>query len=193
LHADPQTQAIRAVVLVDRAGQAAISARIDLLPVGATVVDRDEPLVAGSLKRMLERVVTVEGPRATPLRVLVADDDPMVFKFVTSVLPAHEYIVQRAASGDEVLRALDAQRFDALLLDLRMPDTSGYDVIRSLKLEGRAPDLPILVLTNYPAPTEGHEQGLLSSRLVLDVLPKTIVAAQPRILLERLEAIRSRV
>jgi signal transduction histidine kinase/CheY-like chemotaxis protein len=189
LHANPQTRFIRPVVLVDRATRAATSAQIELLPVRPTILDKDKPFDAGNLKRILEHIAS--GPRAAPFRVLVADDDPMVFKFVTSILPPHEYIVQRAASGQEVLRAVDTQQFDALLLDLRMPDDSGYDVIRSLKLEGRAPELPILVITNYPAPTDVEEQALLSSPLILDVLPKPIVAAQPEILLERIEAIRS--
>jgi CheY-like chemotaxis protein len=110
---------------------------------------------------------------------------------VTGVLPAHEYVVVHAANGREALRAVDTQPFDAILLDLRMPDASGYDVIRSLKLEGRAPDLPILVITNYPAPTNDDEEVLLSAPLILDVLSKPTLAARPEILLERLEAIRS--
>lgn len=187
LHADPQTRSIRPVVLIDRAAHATTSVQLDLLPIRPTILDK--PLDAGNLRRMLERIAS--SPRAAPLRVLVADDDPMVFKFVTSILPPHEYIVQHAASGREVLRAVDAQQFDALLLDLRMPDESGYDVIRSLKLEGRAPELPILVITNYPEPTDADEQMLLSSPLILDVLSKPTVAERPEVLLEWLEAIRS--
>lgn len=147
LHADPQARSIRPVVLIDRVAQPATRVRLELLPIRPTILDK--PLDGTNLKRVLERVSP--SPHATPLRVLVADDDPMVFKFVTSILPPHEYIVQHAASGAEVLRAVDAQQFDALLLDLRMPDQSGYDVIRSLKLEGRAPELPILVITNCGA------------------------------------------
>jgi CheY-like chemotaxis protein len=187
LHADPQTRSIRPVVLIDRAAHATTSVQLELLPIRPTILDK--PLDADNLRRVLDR--SVSSPRAAPLRVLVADDDPMVFKFVTSILPPHEYIVQHAASGSEVLRAVDAQPFDALLLDLRMPDESGYDVIRSLKLEGRAPELPILVITNYPEPTDASEQMLLSPPLILDVLSKPTVAERPQVLLERLEAIRS--
>ena len=188
LHADPRTRSIRFVLLVDQVAHAATRAQVELLPIRPTIVDKDKPFDADNLKRMLEHIAL--GSQGPPLRVLVADDDPMVFKFVTGILPPHEYIVQHAASGGEALRAVDAQQFDAVLLDLRMPDKSGYDVIRSLKLEGRAADLPILVISNYPAPTDADEQSLLSSRLILDVLPKTVVAAQPAILLERLESIR---
>ncbi len=189
LHADPQTRSIRPVVLVDRATHAATSAQVELLPIRPTILDKDKPLYVGSLKRMLEHIAA--GSRSAPFRLLVADDDPMVLRFVTSILPPHEYIVQHATSGREVLRAVDMQRFDALLLDLRMPGESGYDVIRSLKLEGRAPELPILVITNYSEPTAAEEQVLLSSPLILDVLPKRIVAARPELLLQRLAAIRS--
>jgi len=187
LHADAATQSVRTVVLVDRVVHAATSVQLDVLPIRPTIVDK--PFDAANLKQILARFVP--RPRAVPLRVLVADDDPMVVKFVTSVLPPHEYVVVRAASGSEVLRIVDTQPIDVILLDLRMPDKSGYDVIRSLRLEGRAPDLPIIVITNYPAPADAQEQALLSAPLILDVLPKPVVASHPEALLERLDAIRS--
>ncbi len=158
---------------------------------GRRPVPPDTPLDPANLSRVLERVASQR--RSVPFRLPVADDDPLVFKFVTSVLPPHEYVVLRAGSGNEVLRTVRTQHIDAVLLDLRMPDGSGYDVIRPLKLEGYAPDLPILVLTNYPAPTDLGEQNLLSTPLVLDVLPKPSVATRPELLIERLEHVRGRV
>jgi signal transduction histidine kinase/CheY-like chemotaxis protein len=186
LHADSRTRSIRPVVLIDQFAHAATSVQLELLPIRPTILDK--PLDAAHILGMLGRITS--SSRTTPFRLLVADDDPMVFKFVTSILPPHEYIVQHAANGVEVLRAVDAQHFDALLLDLRMPDQSGYDVIRSLKLEGRAPELPILVITNYPEPADAQEQMLLSSPLVLEVLAKPTVADRPEVLVERLAAIR---
>lgn len=188
LHADPRTQSIRPIVLIDRGAHATMSLQLELLSIRPAIIDKQ--IDGANVRRILERIAP--SSRTTPLRVLVADDDPMVFKFVTSILPPHEYIVQHAASGREVLRAVDAEQCDAILLDLRMPDASGYDVIRSLKLEGRAPELPILVITNYPEPTDAEQQMLLSSPLILDVLMKPTVAERPEILLERLDAIRSR-
>jgi len=186
LHADPQTRSIRPVVLIDRVAHAATTAQLELLPIHPTT--QDKPPSGSSLRQMLHGM---SSPRRTaPLRVLVADDDPMVFKFVTSILPPHEYIVRHVANGAELLRAVEAQQFDALLLDLRLPDQSGYDAIRSLKLEGRAPELPILVITNYPEPYGPQEPRLRCSPLVLEVLAKPTVAERPEILVERLDAIR---
>jgi len=186
LHADPNTRSIQPVVLADPSLGAATRVQFEVLPGRPTVIDK--PLDPAGLTRALDRVASQ--PRTAPFRLLVADDDPLVFKFVTSVLPPHDYVVMRAGSGKEVLRAVRTQHIDAVLLDLRMPDGSGYDVIRALKLEGQAPDLPILVLTNYPAPTELDEQNLLSTPLVLDVLPKPSVAKRPDLLIERLDATR---
>lgn len=186
LHADPDTTSIRPVVLVDPAVEAATRVQFELLPSQPTVLDA--PLDSATLSSTLDRIASTR--RTVPFRLLVADDDPLVFKFVSGVLPPHEYVVLRAGSGNEVLHAIKTQHIDAVLLDLRMPDGSGYDVIRSLKLEGHAPDLPIIVLTNYPAPTDLVEQNLLSTPLVLDVLPKPSVAKRPELLIERLEDVR---
>ena len=186
LHADPDTTSIRPVVLVDPLIEAATRVQFEVLPSQPTVLDA--PLGSATLSRTLDRIASTR--RTVPFRLLVADDDPLVFKFVSGVLPPHEYVVLRAGSGKEVLHAIRTQHVDAVLLDLRMPDGSGYDVIRSLKLEGHAPDLPIIVLTNYPAPTDLVEQNLLSTPLVLDVLPKPSVARRPELLIERLEDIR---
>ena len=186
LHSDPGTTSIRPLLLVDPSLEAAARVRFELLPSRPTVIDT--PLDPAALARALDRIAPQS--RATPFRLLVADDDPLVFKFVSGVLPPHDYIVLRASSGNEVLHAVRTQRVDAVLLDLRMPDGSGYDVIRALKLEGHAPDLPILVLTNYPMPTDLDEQNLLSTPLVLEVLAKPSVARRPELLIERLEDVR---
>jgi signal transduction histidine kinase/DNA-binding response OmpR family regulator len=186
LQSDPVSKNIKPVVLTDSSAKMATSVQLEMLASLPTVIDK--PVEAGKLRQALDRILPLRG--AVPFRVLVADDDPLVFKFVTNVLPPHEYIVLHATNGAEVIRAVETQRFDALLLDLRMPTQSGYDVIRALKLEGRAPDLPILVITNYPAPSDAQEQALLSSSLILDVLPKPDVAEHPDLLLQRLEAVR---
>ncbi|MBI4484816.1 MAG: response regulator, partial [Acidobacteria bacterium] len=186
LNAEPHTRSIWPIVLADPSPVTATRVELELLPWRPTVVDK--PIDPARLTQALARIASP--PRTAPVRLLVADDDPLVFKFVRSVLPAQEYVVLHAASGNEALRAVRTQHVDAVLLDLRMPDGSGYDVIRALKLEGQAPDLPIIVLTNYPAPTVLEEQNLLATPLVLDVLPKPNVAKRPALLVERLEAAR---
>ena len=187
LHADAATRAIRAVALVERAGDPARTVELNLLPIQPALIER--PLEVDGLKRALAGFM--QRSRDAPVRVLLVDDDPLVAKFVTGLLPAHEYVIVHAGDGHEALGAISTHPIDVILLDLRMPGKSGYDVIRALKLEGRAPDVPIIVMTNYPTPATAEEQALLSAPLVLEVLSKPAVAARPEVLLERLEAMRS--
>jgi CheY-like chemotaxis protein len=118
------------------------------------------------------------------VRVLMADDDPTVAAYVRKVLPESRYHIEMANNGEECLHVLRTQPrgFDLLLLDLMMPEVSGYDVLREMTLTGTAAELPVVVLTNYPEARNPEEKRLLELGLVLDVLPKTAVHDNPQLL-----------
>ena len=63
-----------------------------------------------------------------------------------------------------------------------MPGVSGYDVLREMTLSGLAPDLPVLLLTNFPEGRNEDERRLLEQGMVLDVLPKISVHENPQLL-----------
>ncbi|MEK7329326.1 MAG: response regulator, partial [Candidatus Eisenbacteria bacterium] len=113
-----------------------------------------------------------------------ADDDPTVAAFVRKVLPEDRYHIEVANNGEECLHVLRTQPrgFDVLLLDLMMPEVSGYDVLREMTLSGTAADLPVVVLTNFPEARNPEEKRLLEHGLVLDVLPKSAVHDSPQLL-----------
>ena len=129
-------------------------------------------------------------PARTTVRVLMADDDPAVATYVRKVLPRDRFEVRVARNGEECLHALRTtpNDFDVLLLDLMMPLASGYDVLREMTLTGLRPDLPVLVLTNFPEGRDEHERRLLESGLVVDVVSKTAVHDEPRMLVDVLDA-----
>jgi len=118
------------------------------------------------------------------IRVLMADDDPSVAAYIRKVLPLDRFHVEVANNGDQCLHALRTQPrgFDLLLLDLMMPEVSGYDVLREMTLTGISASLPVLVLTNYPEPRNEEERRLLEQGLVMDVLPKSTVHDNPQLL-----------
>jgi DNA-binding NarL/FixJ family response regulator len=72
--------------------------------------------------------------------VLIVDDHPMVREGLAGVLARHEMtIVGLAANGRQALEMYEAHRPDVLLLDLRLPDLSGFDVVRAvLKADPKA-------------------------------------------------------
>jgi CheY-like chemotaxis protein len=118
------------------------------------------------------------------IRVLMADDDPSVTAYIRKVLPVERFHVEFANNGDQCLHALRTQPrgFDLLLLDLMMPDVSGYDVLREMTLTGLSASLPVLVLTNFPEPRNDEEKRLLEQGLVMEVLPKSSVHDNPQLL-----------
>jgi len=123
------------------------------------------------------------------VRVLMADDDPSVAAFVRKVLPHDRFQIELAGNGEQCLHILrtQPQGFDLLLLDLMMPDVSGYDVLREMALTGVAAELPVLVLTNYPEARNPDEKRLLQQGLVLDVVAKTAVHDNPQLLAHLLD------
>ena len=80
-------------------------------------------------------------------RVLVVDDNPMNVELVADNLEQEGYAVERASSGEEALRKVDAASFDLVLLDVMMPGLTGYDVCERLKRDQKTRLLPVVMLT----------------------------------------------
>ncbi|NID14294.1 response regulator [Luteibacter yeojuensis] len=66
-------------------------------------------------------------------RLLVADDDPSTRQFLAGALAGHGYAVTLAQDGVEALEAARTTRFDALLLDCRMPRAGAIEVLSALR------------------------------------------------------------
>ncbi len=80
-------------------------------------------------------------------RILVVDDDH-AFRVSTAALLRDEgYQVEAAADGESAVRALRAQRFDLMLLDLRLPGTDGLRIVEALRLWGEG--VPILMISGF--------------------------------------------
>jgi CheY-like chemotaxis protein len=100
------------------------------------------------------------------------------------VLPEQRFLLEVASDGEECLHILRTQPngFDLLLLDLMMPEVSGYEVLKEMTLAGVHRELPVLILTNFPEPATTRSVACSESGLVLDVLPKTSVHENPQLL-----------
>jgi CheY-like chemotaxis protein len=72
-------------------------------------------------------------PEAT--RVLVVDDEPEIVQLIGDMLEAAGYQVELCHSGDEALRRLRKMTVDAIVSDLRMPDTDGPALWRAVAQE----------------------------------------------------------
>ena len=80
-------------------------------------------------------------------RILVVDDDPQVRRLFARKLRSAGYSVSEAQSGRQALVVLRGSRFDLMVLDLEMPDTDGFEVLKSMRSE--QPHLRVLVISGY--------------------------------------------
>jgi CheY-like chemotaxis protein len=78
-------------------------------------------------------------------RILVVDDDPGVRDVVTLVLGDEGFPVATAADGRQALASIAAERPDLVLLDLNMPEMTGWEVLSQLQAERAG--IPVVLLT----------------------------------------------
>ena len=90
-----------------------------------------------------------DAPAASaPARVLVVDDTPQNVKLLADILGAKGFVAITAASGEEALAKLAAERPDLVLLDVMMPGLSGYDVCRRIRADPATALLPVVLVTS---------------------------------------------
>ena len=80
-------------------------------------------------------------------KILVVDDDPDLVESVTMILESNNHEVIQAYGGIEGLEKAKAEKPDAIVLDVMMPDKDGYEVCKELKGDPEYSDIPILLLT----------------------------------------------
>jgi DNA-binding response OmpR family regulator len=78
--------------------------------------------------------------------VLVVDDDPAIRNVVGNYLESHHFRVSLAADGRGMTRALSNQPVDLMILDLKLADENGLELMRGI---GAQADVPIIVLTGH--------------------------------------------
>nr|WP_320016691.1 response regulator [uncultured Desulfobacter sp.] len=90
-------------------------------------------------------------------RLLIVDDEKGFVDVLTNRLSRRGIDVTKAYSGAEALRALRDARFDAMVLDLKMEDMDGIEVLKIVRK--MAPDLPVILLTGHGSRTAA-ENGM---------------------------------
>jgi DNA-binding response OmpR family regulator len=135
---------------------------------------------------------------AVKKKILVVDDDPQIRQSLQKVLRAEGYEVVLAADGREGIEKFDTEQIDLLLLDVSLPDISGWDVFETVT--SRNAFVPIIIITGR---SEQHQLAVWSGVGALVVKPldfprlletvKEILAESPEVHLQRLAGRRSDV
>jgi DNA-binding response OmpR family regulator len=116
-------------------------------------------------------------------RILLIEDDPRLARMVEDYLSEAGYRVMHAASGRAGLDMSQREAFDAIVLDLMLPDIDGLEVCRQVRAKQQTPILMLTARGDAMDRVVGLEMG------ADDYLPKPF---EPRELLARLRAILRR-
>jgi class 3 adenylate cyclase len=95
-------------------------------------------------------------------RILVVDDTPLNVKLLADLLRVKGFVVTSAASGQEALDRIATERPDLVLLDVMMPEMSGYEVCSRIRANADTARLPVVMVTSLDAVAErvkGIEAG----------------------------------
>ena len=148
--------------------QASLLAEIRRL-VGAAEENRKDP-------RPSPAPAPTTKPAAVPLRVLVAEDNPVNQRLAVAILSKRGHTVVVAGDGRQAVEAFERERFDVALMDVQMPDLNGFEATARIReMEKATGDrLPIIALTAH-AMTGDRERCLASG--MDDYLPKPLNAS----------------
>jgi CheY-like chemotaxis protein len=88
------------------------------------------------------------GPlKAVQAKILAIDDQPVILELISAMCQTLGYEVKSVSNGPEGIALAEKERFDVILTDLAMPDMSGLEVARRVKVI--QPDTPIILVTGW--------------------------------------------
>ncbi len=121
---------------------------------------RRAPLNVGAPSGLPDKAV--ELPQLDNVRVLIVDDEPDGRTLVARILEDQGATIVCAATAPEALEALSHNHFDVLISDIGMPETDGFQLIRTVRRldASRSRPLPAIALTAYARPEDRHRSLL---------------------------------
>jgi HAMP domain-containing protein/CheY-like chemotaxis protein/signal transduction histidine kinase len=123
-------------------------------------------------------------------KLLVVEDDDVQRMSVVELIGNGDVHTTAVATGEEALLALKDQRFDCMVLDLRLPDMSGFDLIEKLQTELGRYDLPIIIYTGkeLTRKEELHLKKVADAIIVKEASSPERLLAETALFLHRVEA-----
>jgi len=102
-------------------------------------------------------MASTDDTKRAAIKVLIAEDDANIVESLSFVLGQEGFVVSAALDGDEVLRRLQRDPPDVMVLDLMLPKRSGFEVLKAIKTDPALRQLPVMVLTAKGQP---HDRRL---------------------------------
>lgn len=126
----------------------------------------EKPITRDDLNFVLRRI-GLDRDNAESKSILVVDDDPNALEILSAYLAEPGYQTLRAHGGREGIEMARARSPDLILLDLMMPEFSGFDVVDALRTDAQTHAIPIVIVTAKQLSVEdrktlnGHVNAIL--------------------------------
>ena len=85
--------------------------------------------------------------------ILLVDDDKSILRILTSILQKQGYSVHTAETGREAEEMINSQSYDLALIDVKLPDTDGLDLLQ--KIQVTKPSMVKIILTGFASMDNG--------------------------------------
>ena len=125
----------------------------------------NKPTTREGLLSAIERIKIYAAPRRK--RLLVVEDDAAERTSVVELLGHDDVDVETASSGSEALLRMRASAFDCVVLDLRLPDMTGFEVLERVRDDEHLRDVPVVVFTGRELSPEQDAQLHMLARSVV--------------------------
>jgi DNA-binding response OmpR family regulator len=119
------------------------------------------------------------------MKVLLIDDDEALTTIFTAVLTKEGYQVLVTNTGQEGIDKAMAEIPNLILLDQILPDLSGNDILKRLKLDVKTKNIPVIILSNFSQEElvkEAIDQGAVDYVFKYQVEPKDVIEKIKRVL-----------
>ena len=103
-------------------------------------------------------------------KIVIVEDDPFLNRVLLSKLKKFDFDIIQIKDGNKVMDIISKEMADLILLDLMLPQKSGFEILADLKKDVKLKDIPVLILTNL-GQDEEKKRGL--SLGALEYLVKT--------------------
>lgn len=80
-------------------------------------------------------------------KILIIDDEDFILQLSSDILTKSQYNVETASDGRQGIELIERDKFDLILTDIKMPNITGLDVIRHVRLNNK--EIPIIVITGH--------------------------------------------
>ncbi len=116
-----------------------------------------KPVTTEGIEQCLERIHSFITPRVK--RLLVIEDNQAESQSIVELLAHDDIEIVAVGTGSDALAALAGGAFDCCVLDLRLPDMSGFELLERIKTDPRLQHLPVVVFTGKDLGVGGRAQS----------------------------------